>query len=94
MIKRVNEVSPIEMGIYPEHLTEDHLANFHEIIGKATPFAYPVPVAWAGQLRKWRGGDRGVVRERDAIRVGRKDGHIINLARNPTLHKSDVFICR
>lgn len=93
MVERIDKVSPVEVSVDTEHLAEDGLADFDEILGKAAPFPHPVPVARAAQLRERRRGDCGIVREGDAVRVRWENADIVNLTRDPALHQSYVLVC-
>jgi len=57
VVEGVDEVGPVEMGVDAEHLTEDHLANFDEVLGETAALAYPISVSLVRNLREWRGGD-------------------------------------
>lgn len=92
MVERVDEVGPVEVGVDPEHLTEDDLAHFHKVLGETAPFTDPVPVAWARQLREWGCGDGGIMSKGDSVRVSREDAHVVNLTRDPALHEGDVLV--
>lgn len=93
MVEGVDKVGPVEVRVDSEHLAEDSLADLDEVLRKAAPFPGPVPVARAAQLREWCCGDCGIVSEGDAIRVRWEDADIINLTRDPALHKGDVLAC-
>ena len=94
VIEGVNEVSPVEMGIDPKHLSKDSLANIHEVFREATSLADPISVAGVGQLCQWRGSDGWVVCKGNAADIGREDVGIIDFARDPTLHQRDILVGR
>ena len=48
VVEWFDEVSPVEMSINTEHLTEDGLANFDELGWKAA--ALTNPVTWTSKL--------------------------------------------
>jgi len=45
VVKWLDEVGPVQVSIDTEHLTEDSLANFMEVRGKAAALANPVTLA-------------------------------------------------
>lgn len=69
MVEGVNKVSPVQVGIDPEHLSEDGLADLEEVLWKTASLSDPVAIARAAQLGKRGRGYLGVVRERDTIVV-------------------------
>lgn len=94
MVERLDKVCPVKVGVDSEHLTEDGLADFHKVLGKARPLADPVRLAGAGQLREGRGRDAGVVCVRHARRICWENLGVVNLAGYPSLHKLDVLKSR
>lgn len=42
MVKGINVVGPVEVGINAEHLAENGLADFDEILGKPAVLANPI----------------------------------------------------
>lgn len=92
VVEGVDKVSPVQVSIDSEHLSEDGLADLEEVLRESTSLSDPVTVAGAAQLGKRGSGYLRVVRERDTIVVCREDGGIVNLARDPTLHESDVLV--
>lgn len=51
MVKGVGEVCPIQVGVYAEHLAEDHLADVYELLGEARSLAEPIGLSRIRQLR-------------------------------------------
>jgi hypothetical protein len=94
VVERVDEVSPIKVGIDTEHLPEDGLANIEKIFWKTTSFSDPVTIAGTAELRERRCSYLRVVRERNAVGVRGEDVGVINLARDPALHQRDIFVRR
>lgn len=46
VVERFGEVRPIQMSIYTEHLSKDHLTHFEKLVGKARSLAQPVWLCW------------------------------------------------
>lgn len=91
MVEGLGEMGPVEVSIDAEHLAEDGLAYVDEVLGKAGAFADPIGLTRVGELGEGRRGDAGVVRVGDARGVGGEDIGVVDLARDPSLHKSHVF---
>lgn len=94
VIEWVDEMSPVEVGVDPEHLSEYSLADLQEVFRKSTSTTNPVSLARVGKLRQRSGGDGRVVRERDSVRIRREDVGVVNLSRDPALHERDILLCR
>lgn len=58
VVEWVGEVSPVEMSVDTEHLSEDHLADVEELVGEAGSLADPFGLTRIRQLGK-RGGAAG-----------------------------------
>lgn len=41
VVERLGEMCPVEMGIDPEHLQEDGLADVEEVLGESASLSYP-----------------------------------------------------
>ncbi len=52
MVERIDEVGPVEMSVYTEHLAEDSLADVVKLSWEATALANPV----AGASKLGEGG--------------------------------------
>lgn len=94
MIERLSEVGPVEMCIDTEHLAEDGLADLDEILGEAGSFSHPVRLPRASQLGKRCCGNARIVSIRDSRGLGREYLCVVNLARDPSLHKRNVLLGR
>lgn len=87
MVKRFGKVGPVKVSVHPEHLAEDSLAYVDKILRKPAPSSNPVSI-------KLRCGHLGVKSIRNSGGISRKNIGIIDLSRNPTLHKCYIFISR
>lgn len=64
VVVRLNEVSPVKVGIDTEHLTEDSLTDVDKVLGETTALANPVTLTC--ELREgsvetgWTSGNWGV----------------------------------
>lgn len=94
VVERLGEVSPVEVCVHTEHLTENGLANLDKVLGKARSFSHPVRLTRAGQLGERRCSNARVVGIRDSRGLGRKDLCVVDFARYPSLHKRNIFLCR
>lgn len=93
MVEGLRKVSPVEVSIDAEHLSEDHLANFNKLVRESRSFANPFGLAKVGQLRERGGGDGRIVGVRDSRGIGGEDVVVINLSRDPSLHEGHVLVC-
>ena len=56
VVERIDKVSPVEVGVDAEHLSEDSLADIDKVGWEAT--ALTDPVAGTRELREWCGQGR------------------------------------
>lgn len=89
MVEGLRKVGPVKVSVDAEHLEEDGLANVEKLLGEAAALADPV----VRTRQKCRCGNLRVMRKRDPRRLGGEDLGVVNLARNPPLHQSNVLIC-
>jgi len=61
VVKGLGKVSPVQMGVDAEHLSEDHLANVDKLVREARSLADPFGLTGVGQLGERCGGDGGIV---------------------------------
>lgn len=92
VVEGLDEVGPVEVSVDAEHLAEDGLAHLDEVLREAGPLADPIGLARVRKLRERRCSDGRIVRIGDARRISRENVGVVGLARDPSLHKSHVFI--
>lgn len=94
VVERLGEVGPVQVCINTEHLTEDSLADLDEILGKARSLSHPVRLPRTGQLGERRCSNTGVVGIGDSRGLSGENLCVVNLARDPSLHKRNVLLGR
>lgn len=88
MVERISEMRVVEMRVYAKHLQENGLADAAKLFGKTGALAEPVSIGRRGRLRS----EGRVECIGDAVGVGGEYPRIIDFARDPSLHKGDVFV--
>lgn len=91
VVEGLHKVGPVEMGVHAEHLGEDGLADSRELLGKPTTLSNVLIKSVGGDGRRC---ELLVLRERDTSRVGGEDLLVVDLARDPALHKRHVLVGR
>lgn len=94
MVEGIHEVSPVEVRVDSEHLTEDHLADVNELFRESGSLADPVWLPWVCQLRERSSGSAWWGGIGDARRIRREHVCVVDLARDPALHQGHVLMCR
>lgn len=94
VVKRLGKVGPVQVCIDTKHLTEDSLADLNKVLGEARSLSHPVRLPRAGQLGERRCSNTGVVGIGDSRGLSGEDLCVVNLARDPSLHKRNVFLGR
>ena len=87
VVKGLGKVCPVKMGVDPEHLQEDGLADGEELFGKSAPLPNPLVRA----VEESCGGNMKVVCKRNLGCLSRKHLGVVDLARDPSLHERDVL---
>lgn len=88
VVEWLDEVGPVQVSVDAEHLAEDCLADLHKVLGEAAALANPVSLA---RIRHWKRRDGRIVCIRDARWIRGEDIGVVDLARDPALHKRHVL---